>query len=59
MSSSPFLAFLTWLAVERTVSAATQTIALNALAFLYMKFFNRPLGGRWCIPAIVQAAKAA
>jgi len=36
--------FLTFLAVERQVSAATQSIALNALAFLYNKFLNQPLG---------------
>ena len=36
--------FLTHLAVNRNVSAATQAIALNALAFLYHKFLNMPLG---------------
>lgn len=36
--------FLTWLAVERNVAAATQSIALNAIAFLYNRFLDRPLG---------------
>ncbi len=37
-------AFLTHLAVERHVSAATQAIALNALAYLYNKYLQQPLG---------------
>ncbi|MDX1557217.1 MAG: integron integrase [Xanthomonadales bacterium] len=36
--------FLTYLAVERKVSIATQKIALNALAFLYGRFLGRPFG---------------
>lgn len=36
--------FLTHLAVERHVSAATQAIALNALAYLYKKFLEQPFG---------------
>ena len=36
--------FLTWLAVERRVSAATQAMALNALAYLYNQFLQQPLG---------------
>lgn len=36
--------FLTYLAVERTVSASTQRTALNALAFLYNRFLEKPLG---------------
>jgi integron integrase len=36
--------FLTFLAVERRVSVATQRLALNALAFLYNRFLDRPLG---------------
>ncbi|MBT3202931.1 MAG: integron integrase [Gammaproteobacteria bacterium] len=36
--------FLTFLAVDRSVSIATQKIALNALAFLYNKFLEIPLG---------------
>jgi len=35
--------FLTYLAVNRRVSAATQAIVLNALVFLYSHFLNRPL----------------
>lgn len=37
-------AFLTWLAVERKVAAATQNLALNALVFLYAKVLLQPLG---------------
>jgi Phage integrase, N-terminal SAM-like domain len=37
-------AFLTWLAVERKVAAATQNLALNALAFLYDKVLQQPIG---------------
>lgn len=36
-------AFLTHLAVKRHVSASTQGIALNALAFLYNKFLEQPI----------------
>jgi len=36
--------FLTFLSIERHVSAATQRLALNALAFLYNRFLNQPLG---------------
>jgi integrase len=36
--------FLTHLAVTRKVSASTQKIALNALAFLYNKVLEQPLG---------------
>jgi integron integrase len=36
--------FLTFLAVERKVSASTQNQALNALAFLYKHVIGRPLG---------------
>jgi len=35
--------FLTHLAVERHVSASTQAIVLNALAFLYNQFLQRPI----------------
>ena len=37
-------AFLTHLAVQRNVAAATQSIALNALVFLYSKVLGTPLG---------------
>jgi len=36
--------FLTYLVAERSVSASTQATALNAIAFLYNKFLDRPLG---------------
>lgn len=36
--------FLTWLAVERQVSASTQIQALSALLFLYNDVIGRPLG---------------
>lgn len=36
--------FLTYLAVDKTVAVATQKLALNALAFLYNKFLEKPLG---------------
>ena len=36
--------FLTHLAVRQTVSVATQKIALNALAFLYNRVLEQPLG---------------
>lgn len=37
-------AFLSWLAVERKVAAATQNLALNALVFLYARVLQQPLG---------------
>ena len=36
--------FLTYLAIDRSVSASTQATALNAIAFLYNKFLDKPLG---------------
>jgi len=36
--------FLTHLAVERTVAASTQALALNAIAFLYNSFLQKPIG---------------
>ena len=36
--------FLTWLAVQKKVAAATQNQALNALVFLYAKVLEKPLG---------------
>jgi len=36
--------FLTHLAVNRTVASSTQSLALNALVFLYNKFLEQPLG---------------
>ncbi|WP_434458181.1 integron integrase [Stutzerimonas urumqiensis] len=37
-------AFLSWLATERNVAAATQNLALNAMVFLYAKVLETPLG---------------
>jgi integron integrase len=37
-------AFLSWLANEQNVAINTQKVALNALVFLYHKFFKRELG---------------
>lgn len=36
--------FLTHLAVDRTVSASTQSLALNSIAFLYNTFLQQPIG---------------
>src|SRR5574340_1468497 len=36
--------YLTWLAVEKHVSASTQNVAFNALRFLYTAVLQRPLG---------------
>lgn len=36
--------FLSWLASERRVAAATQSLALNALVFLYARVLVKPLG---------------
>ena len=35
--------FLTHLVVERNVSQSTQSVALNALIFLYQKFLGQPI----------------
>ncbi len=44
MGAAEVMAFLTFLSVERTVSVATQKIALNALAVFYNKFLDKPIG---------------
>ena len=44
MHDSEVEKFLTYLATRRSVAIATQKIALNALAFLYNKFLQMPLG---------------
>ena len=44
--------FLTYLAVQRHVSASTQNQALNALNFLYTKVLEKPLGN------VTQAVRA-
>src|SRR5690606_37480499 len=36
--------FLSWLATDRQVAAATQNLALNAIVFLYAKVLEQPLG---------------
>jgi len=48
MSGLEVKQFLTHLAVEREVAAATQGIALNSLAFLYNRFLDKPLGDLRC-----------
>jgi site-specific recombinase XerD len=44
MSALEVEQFLTYLAVSRKVSVSTQKIALNALAFLYNRMLEKPLG---------------
>lgn len=44
LGAAEVMAFLTFLAAHRQVSVATQKIALNALAFLYNKYLEMPLG---------------
>lgn len=44
MGDAEVAAFLTHLAVQRNVSPSTQSIALNALVFLYAKVLEKPLG---------------
>lgn len=44
MAAPEVQSFLNYLAVERQVSASTQTIALNALVFLYEAVLEKPLG---------------
>src|SRR5690606_26724286 len=44
MAEQDVSAFLTWLATERDVAAATQNQALNALVFLYRHVLEAPLG---------------
>jgi len=48
--------FLTWLATERNVAAATQNQALNALVFLYGQVLEQPLGD---IGKVVRAKRPA
>lgn len=43
--------FLSYLANDLHVSTSTQKIALNALAFLYNKFLDQPLGDLYFVPA--------
>jgi integron integrase len=44
LGTDEVLSFLSYLANDRHVSVATQKIALNALAYLYNKYLNKPLG---------------
>lgn len=44
MGAAEVDAFLSWLAVRRGVAPGTQAIALNAVIFLYHRFFDRDLG---------------
>ena len=44
MDSTHVEQFLTFLAVERKVSPATQGLALNAIAFLYNKYLEKQMG---------------
>ena len=44
--------FLTYLAIERKVSASTQNVALNAIVFLYHEVINKNLGD---FPSFVRA----
>jgi integrase len=44
MGSAEIEQFLTHLAVNRKVASSTQNLALNAVAFLYNTFLERPVG---------------
>jgi len=44
MGTQEVEAFLNHLVVQRNVSASTQAIALNSIAFLYNKYLGQPLG---------------
>jgi integron integrase len=44
MGPAEVIAFLSFLANKRDVAINTQKVALNALAFLYNKYLNQPLG---------------
>jgi len=54
MGATEVGAYLTWLAVERQVSAATQDQALSALVFLYRGVLMCPLGD---LPQVVRAKR--
>jgi integron integrase len=55
MGQPEIAAFLSHLAVDRNVAAATQNQALNAIAFLYKRVLNRELGD---LGPVVRAKKA-
>lgn len=44
LGTSDVNAFLSWLATDRRVAAATQNLALNAIVFLYARVLEQPLG---------------
>jgi len=44
MGNSEVDAYLTYLAIKRNVAPQTQSLALNALVFLYKKFYGHELG---------------
>jgi hypothetical protein len=44
MGEAEINAFLTYLAVERRISASTQTQALSALLYLYREILEKPVG---------------
>lgn len=52
MGASEISQFLTWLAVDRRVSASTQNQALSALLFLYKEVLSVEIG---TIPPVVRA----
>ena len=52
MGAPQISAFLTWLAVERRVSASTQNQALSALLFLHRRVLEQDVGD---VPAVVRA----
>ena len=52
MGAEAIASFLTWLAVERRVSASTQNQALSALLFLYRHVLQRELAD---LPTVVRA----
>lgn len=52
MGESHISEFLTYLALERKVSASTQNVALNAIVFLYHEVLNKNLGD---FPSYVRA----
>ncbi|MDO8678978.1 MAG: phage integrase N-terminal SAM-like domain-containing protein, partial [Acidobacteriota bacterium] len=52
MGASEISQFLTWLAVDRRVSASTQNQALSALLFLYKQVLSIEVGS---VPPVVRA----
>lgn len=50
MGATEVVAFLSWLAVERQVSASTQNQALSAVLFLYKAVLGLDIGPIECVP---------